>query len=558
MKEELFDKYLLDTLTDEERVELTRLLKDEAAAREFVAHLQEWSLMADLSRQIVAADSGAEAPASGGGTTRIGLRHYRERARPRAPWGWWAAAAASALFVLGIVIATKPTPVDKAIATRPSPPAPVPAPPKPAPPPEAGPERTPPPPAPRPEERPAPPDPVPPPLPEPPVPSPVPSLRPEPEKQAPAPSPVPQPPRPTVVAALEVATLERANGEVQVLAAEGKSAGRAGLRILADQGLATGGRDGSAAVRYADGTRVELGPETEVKAFTVRAGSGKGIALGRGTLSAEVAKQAPNRPFVLTTPHAEATVVGTEFVLTVGPDSTHLLVREGSVRFALRDGRGSVEVSGGHSALAQKGVRLESRQVPLEVSFQDGVFPSPGYALTADTQISEEEPAKNYGTLAVVEADGDQTDGKAIFSLLRWDVSRIPPHAVVQEASITVTVTNESADKGYFLYEVKRPWTESEATWTRPWRTPGARGREDRGAEVLAAVAPSQKGEVRIMLLDPGIAVVQGWVRNPRANSGFLIANDANSDGFKFDSREYKDPSRRPRLTVKFTLAASK
>jgi ferric-dicitrate binding protein FerR (iron transport regulator) len=560
MKEELFEKYLLDTLSDGERVELTRLLKDEAAAREFVAYLQEWSLMADLSRQVAAVEGEPAATASSrGATTRISLRLYR----PTAPGSrvWWAAGAAAAiLFAVGIVIASRPSaprPEGTTAAGHSGAPAPAVPPARPAP--EAAPHAAPLPELPRRVVPPTFPEPPlqPPPAPQPAAPLPAEPVRPAPPPPAP---PSPQPPRPTLVAKAEVAELERVQGDVQLVETEGnkRSPARGGLRILVDQGLSVG-RQGWASVKYPDETRVDLGPEARVSAFTVQADSGKGIVLAQGTLSAVVTKQP--RPFVVVTPHAEAVVLGTSLELAVGSDSTRLVVRQGRVRLTKREDkdRSSVEVAAGQMAVAQHGHRLEARLIPLEISFQDGVSPDPRYGLTADTQISEEEPARTFGTQASLEADGDETGGKALFSLVRWELAQhIPQQAIVLEACITLHVTNDSDDKGYFLYEVKRPWAEQEATWTRPWRTPGARGREDRGSEVLAAVAPSQKGEVRIMLLEPGKAVVQGWVRNPRSNAGFLIANEANSDGFKFDSREYKDPSRRPRLTVRYTLAAPK
>jgi hypothetical protein len=49
--------------------------------------------------------------------------------------------------------------------------------------------------------------------------------------------------------------------------------------------------------------------------------------------------------------------------------------------------------------------------------------------------------------------------------------------------------------------------------------------------------------------------VLQRWIRRPESNFGFLIANDANTDGFKFHSRETASPELRPRLTLTYTIA---
>ncbi len=69
----------------------------------------------------------------------------------------------------------------------------------------------------------------------------------------------------------------------------------------------------------------------------------------------------------------------------------------------------------------------------------------------------------------------------------------------------------------------------------------------------MGAVMPREAGETKILL---DRAVVQAWVRNPSANHGMVIATDRTSDGFRFLSREAKDPARRPKLTVVYTLGA--
>jgi hypothetical protein len=51
-----------------------------------------------------------------------------------------------------------------------------------------------------------------------------------------------------------------------------------------------------------------------------------------------VAPQPADRPFTVRTPHAETTVLGTTFSLSVSEGRTRLTVREGQVRFAGRDG----------------------------------------------------------------------------------------------------------------------------------------------------------------------------------------------------------------------------
>jgi hypothetical protein len=340
-----------------------------------------------------------------------------------------------------------------------------------------------------------------------------------------------------------VATLERVEGDVQLVTRQGRAPARAGMPILADQGLQTTGKGSLAVFRYLDGTRIELGPDSLTERLALRA-----VPLTRGMLAATVGRQPPGSPVVFATPHAEATVLGTRLSLLVGPASTRLEVREGKVRLRRLDDSASVEVTAGHFAVAEKGVRLDSKTLVLTAELQDGLD---GYAGTLDTAISEAEPTRGFGTSDELEADGDEVEGKKLWALLRWDLSSIPIGAIVQSAVITLHIEGASQSPGYQLYEVKAPWTEADATWRRPWRYPGLRPGVDRGTQPLGAVAPRKKGEAAI-LLEP--AVVQGWLRNPASNHGVVIANEQVSDGFKFKSREYKDAARRPKLTVTYTL----
>lgn len=533
MSHELFEKYLLGTLTDEEKRRLSELLSREEAAREFVAYVQEWTLVADLAGQRKAA--------------RASTSRFRER-DPRAHWGWLAAGVAAAVLVVaGLVVTRPPEPVRgkpvaheaKAPPVDPAPRAPEPAP-APAPPPAApAPDLTP---------RPRDPKPVPPPpekivIPAPPVPAPPPPRDPEPKPA----------PRETVPA---LALVEHVEGEVYLLGRDGKADAKVGASVLEDHGLVTIGPESYALVRYPDGTLVELSPDSRVERFS--SGPGKRLYLVQGTMKANVTKQPPGQPLVVATPHAEATVLGTQLSVSPGAQSTRLDVTEGRVRLTRLPERDSVEVTAGHFAIAGKGLPLrpEVSVVTGVREFQDGVAPTPGYAGTRDTELSQVDPAQNLGASPLLEADGDETGGKSLCVLLKWDLSSIPPGSVIRSVSLTLYIDGTAKGLNYQLFEVRRAWAEADATWTRPWARPGAKGPGDRGSELLAEVGPRDKGPCMLTFNDAGLAAVQAWVRNPAANQGILIGNDLNGDGFKFESRESSVPSRRPKLTVTYSHVA--
>jgi FecR-like protein len=113
----------------------------------------------------------------------------------------------------------------------------------------------------------------------------------------------------------------------------------------------------TAAITFStENTRITFAPSTEVE---LRAMSpGKRFRLRLGKLEASVARQRPLWPMILTTPQAEARVVGTKFSLMVTTDSSRLEVTKGNVRFTrLTDGT-AVKVPAGNYAVAASNYEL--------------------------------------------------------------------------------------------------------------------------------------------------------------------------------------------------------
>lgn len=189
-------------------------------------------------------------------------------------------------------------------------------------------------------------------------------------------------------------------------------------------------------------------------------------------------------------------------------------------------------------------------------SFQDGVYPSSTYAGTRDTYLYQNTPTTNYGSAATLLVDGDEPVGSTqdTSATLKWDVSSIPAGKTVTSASITLNVVDASTHT-YELYEMKRNWSESSATWNQyttgyNWASAGANGSTDRGTTVLGTISASATGSYTINLNASGIALVQNWVNNPSANHGFIIANGAKTNGLDFSSSEAAAAGQRPKLSV--------
>jgi len=214
-------------------------------------------------------------------------------------------------------------------------------------------------------------------------------------------------PRPTL-ATVRAATLDEVEGEVWILVGQARTAAKSGQALLAGSGLETTGRHGRAAVRFDDGTRLALGPDTRVRDL-LEAGAparGKRVFLAEGELTAQVKPQPSGRPTVFETPHAEATVLGTTLRLVVDPrdtSATRLEVTEGKVRLKrLTDGK-SVEVTGGHFAVAAVGVDMS---VKMTAPDQIVLRPRDGKIVGREWKLVKDEAASSGEALEVLRTKG--------------------------------------------------------------------------------------------------------------------------------------------------------
>jgi len=346
-------------------------------------------------------------------------------------WIPWAAAAA--LFILSVVgvlligeekktqtvsrVLPKPVP---APSETPLPPAPIePLKPEPAPRKEA--------PAPTPERAPAP---VPAPAPE--VPAPPTPEKPQPPAPVP-PTPTPEPSK--AVTTVVVAILNRFEGEVYVVAGPGRTPAKAGQELRQGEGVECRGLRSWALLSYPDRTRLEIEGDTVVRELLPREpGKGLRVAVDRGAVRAEVAKQPAGQPMLFETPHGEAKVVGTILRLQVDADpkkGTRLDVEEGKVELRNAAGK-SLMVETGHFAIATPGAAPVSKRFPKEEfifawDFEDGNEPAAVskavVALGPDRRLclAVESDDVGGGRLAIADDDGlFVATGEEVFSFDYW------------------------------------------------------------------------------------------------------------------------------------------
>ena len=108
-------------------------------------------------------------------------------------------------------------------------------------------------------------------------------------------------------------------------------------------------------------TRLELQASTQLRLESTD--DGKRLELRQGAITVKAAPQPKGQPMVVTTPHAEAKVLGTEFLLAVTAHSSRLEVLDGTVQFANRDDGKAVVVNGGFFATAARGVEMAARSL---------------------------------------------------------------------------------------------------------------------------------------------------------------------------------------------------
>jgi hypothetical protein len=151
----------------------------------------------------------------------------------------------------------------------------------------------------------------------------------------------------------------------------------------------------------------------------------------------------------------------------------------------------------------------------------------------ADTTISEGNAAH------VNELDGTLIVGGLLQltskcrGLIRFDLSNIPPTAVITSATVTVTVTISKAGATEHIHELHRllaPWNETSATWDGSggvtWN--GGDFIEDADASVGFGGAETYMFESTTGL----VATVQMWLTDSETNHGWiLISQDEATPG---------------------------
>jgi len=169
---------------------------------------------------------------------------------------------------------------------------------------------------------------------------------------------------------------------------------------------------------------------------------------------------------------------------------------------------------------------------------------------SADVELYEASPNTNYGSATVFGVGGEFEEQMRTRSLIRFNLSTLPPYAVtinsanlVCQPSFSLPPTNpaDSLDPSGFniyCYNTAQSWSENTATWNNMASNYGS-------SYALDFVDVGDSAVFSIATL------VQNWCNNPNSNYGVMLKSNENSAWIhEFWSRESSYP---PKLYITFT-----
>jgi cell division septation protein DedD len=178
-----------------------------------------------------------------------------------------------------------------------------------------------------------------------------------------------------------------------------------------------------------------------------------------------------------------------------------------------------------------------------------------GYTGVLDTWINAFAETTNYANAPTVEVRGAGQSG----TLLRFDLSVLPAHAVILQARLRLSAWNRSntnpADVGVF--RMRRTWDVETATWLEaaagnPWSERGASGPADRD---LVPVDVVRVSEVNRTYDWDVTGLVQAWHALGVSNFGLLLTGlEGPRVAYTFHSSQSTAVDKRPRLIIEYTL----
>lgn len=191
-----------------------------------------------------------------------------------------------------------------------------------------------------------------------------------------------------------------------------------------------------------------------------------------------------------------------------------------------------------------------------EIDNEDSTIANQGYA------------TDNFGSFNL--AVGKTQSGEMARSMLKWDLSSIPPGSVIVNADMSLVAYNDSSIREITVnvHRLLKPWVEGtlniqdrqlddpdSVCWIESgsglnWEQAGASGISDRDSSILTAATNTGKDTFVWNLT----SAVQYWLDGTWPNNGMLLEslNEDNTNLKLFYSSEFQDQNLRPKLVVDY------
>jgi hypothetical protein len=159
-----------------------------------------------------------------------------------------------------------------------------------------------------------------------------------------------------------------------------------------------------------------------------------------------------------------------------------------------------------------------------------------------DTYISEAFTTPN-GTITemVIGTQGSTAGNAKNRGLIQFDLSSLPPGAVVSSVILRLTVTRVPStpiNSNFHLHRLLQPWDDLESIWTlrlepdENWTIPGGQEGTDFATTVSSSVPVAGVGGYVFASTPELVADVTAWLTNSTANHGWLVKAENESVGF--------------------------
>ncbi|MBN1399881.1 MAG: DNRLRE domain-containing protein [Anaerolineae bacterium] len=207
----------------------------------------------------------------------------------------------------------------------------------------------------------------------------------------------------------------------------------------------------------------------------------------------------------------------------------------------------------GRGDLAGRDLAAPSLQVVIQPGDGDDVT-------LKDAPITDQEPDANAALGALLQ----RTMSPAHRSLLRWDLSSIPPGSAIQDAHLELHAFDRGSAQATTIeiYKVRVPWQETSVTWNQAstgsaWDEPGCSGEgTDREGSIAASTTIGTGDAVPGWYSWDVTSLVQGWFASPATNYGMILISKGPMVRYDFQGSEAGASDLRPKLVVEYAASS--